>query len=219
MNPGIQANIIAIVCAILVLTGWGAKTLEDGRAKARLTGFFLLLFVVATVWELPGPRGTHWNVGGLLLPLALTVWTWRATPHWSLRLQWLIGTATVTSSLVILMTLVPLDPAFFLVEPSLLYPLSAVVIAVCSVRRPFPALTIAVTGMLLASLIDPLLHGKLDWSEITIAGGDVRDSMAFIAGGVLLLHGPYHAAARFVLRLFRGRLRPQQQPEGGPEHA
>ena len=125
---------------------------------------------------------------------------------------------TVASALVILMTLVPLDPAFFIVDSEILFPASAVILAVCSMRRPFHALTVAVAGLLLAASIDPLLNWEPEWGEVVFGGDEVRDLLAYTMLGVLVAHGPYHATVRYVMRMIKGIFRPGRQ-EGGPEHA
>jgi hypothetical protein len=218
MNPGIQATIITIVFAILVSTGWWKKTLEDAKLTPRRTVLLLGLYLLLDPWTFASASGLKWNVGGLLLPLLLALWALCSRGGWAFRLQWLTGVVTVSAALIVLMTLVPLDPAFFLVDAQVLFPLSAVVLSVCSIRRPFVALSIAVCGMAAAAFADPLFHGHVQWSDVEFGNGEVRDLMAYTAVGVLLFHGPYHACARYVLSVVKNRFG-TRRTEGGPEHA
>lgn len=89
-------------------------------------------------------------------------------------------------------------------------------VSVASIRRPFIALTIAVGGLALGAWIDPFIHDRVDVQAIVLGADDVRDLMAYTALGVLLVHGPYHALAQYVIGLFRQVFNRQQ--EGGPEH-
>lgn len=219
MNPGVEANIIAIVLTILIVTGWGKKALHDAKMGVRTALLFLIGFVFLSNWTLTFPAGVQINLGGTLIPLGASVWLlFIVSRNAGVRLQWAVGTVTVASALVILMTLVPLDPAFFLVDSEILFPASAVILAVCSLRRPFYALTAAVTGLLLAASIDPLLNWEPEWGEAVFGGGEVRDLLAYTMLGVLVSHGPYHATVRFVMRTIKAIFRPGHQ-EGGPEHA
>lgn len=221
MNPGVQANIMAIVWIILVATGWGQKTLEDGRLTPRLTVSFLVLFLFVTLSGLTVSAGhrVEVEVGGLLLPAAAWLWSLWAYRDASYQFQWFLGMVTVAASMTILMTLVPMDPAFFLVEVEYLYPLSVIIIAVMSVRRPFFAVSIALAGMAVAYALDPFLHGRFGAEDVVIGGGDMRDTLLYTAFGVLVTHGLYHKTAGYlkerVKNLFGGR---SQQQEGGPEH-
>jgi hypothetical protein len=218
MNPGVEANIIAIVLCILVITGWGAKVLQDGEMSVRTAVLFLISFVFLSNWTWTLPAGVQINPGGVLIPLAASLWLLVVCRNLGVRLQWAVGAVTVASTMVVLMTLVPLDPAFFLVDAEVLFPASAVILSVCSMRRPFFALTVAISGLLLAASLDPLLNRGLKWSELVFGGGEVRDLVAYTALGVLIAHGPYHAAVRIMKRTLKGIFRPQRQ-EGGPEHA
>lgn len=215
MNPGVQANIVAIVLLILVLFGWGVRTLQDGHLTPRLTSALLIGYVLTVGWTLSAPNGLRWDVGGVLIPLLLTVWMISRYDTWSARLQWVMGILTVASVLIVLMTLMPLDPAFFPVSESVLYPLATVAVAVFSVRRPFAALSIAVVGLGLAAFIEPLIHGQQELRNIVLEGGETRDMIAYSAAGVLVLHRPYHVCVRYLLRVLRQLFRRQ---EGGPEH-
>lgn len=218
MNPGVEANIIAIVLTILIVTGWGEKALQDAKMGVRTALLFLIGFVFLSNWTLTFPAGVQINLGGTVIPLGASLWLLIVCRHVGVRLQWAVGAVTVASALVILMTLVPLDPAFFIVDSEILFPASAVILAVCSMRRPFHALTVAVAGLLLAASIDPLLNWEPEWGEAVFGGGEVRDLLAYTMLGVLITHGPYHATVRFVMRTIKGIFRPRRQ-EGGPEHA
>jgi hypothetical protein len=217
MNPGVQATMLAIVLLILVLFSWGSKTLEDAKMTPRMAGLLLALFVLFSGVVVAFPFGIRWDVAGVLIPILLTVWELVQNPSWTSRFHWLIGMLTVASSLVILMTLVPLDPAFFLLKAETLYPVVAVIFAIVTVRRPFAAVTIAVVGMWLATIIDPLLHQRTEVSHVVFGGGEVRDLLMFTACGVLLFHGLYHHLVRLLSKAVRLILR-QPKPEGGPEH-
>ena len=162
MNPGVQTTIIIIVLLILALFGWGTKTIEDANGRLRTVVLFLFGYALATAWDVSITGGWQANLGGLLMPVALAAWSMFHTNSWSYRLQWLMGVLTVASVLVVLMSLVPLDPAFFPLDGVYLYPLAAAFVAVISVKRPFAALTIAVVGISLAAFVDPLVHDRID---------------------------------------------------------
>ncbi|MGZ4121798.1 MAG: hypothetical protein ACXVOI_01125 [Tumebacillaceae bacterium] len=215
MNPGVQANIIAIVLLILVMFSWGARTLEDGHLSPRSASGLLIAYVLTAGWTLSAPYDMRLDLGGVLLPLLLTVWVLVKMDSWSMRLQWVMGILTVTSVLIVLMTLVPLDPAFFPLDSVYLYPLAVVLVAVLSVRRPFFAVSISVVGMALAMLLEPLIHGREELRNVVIEGGDARDMIAYATVGVLLLHRPYQMSVRFLLGMVRHWFGRQ---EGGPEH-
>lgn len=217
MNPGVQATMLAIVLLILVLFGWGSKTLEDAKMTPRMAGLWLALYVLFSGVTVVWPYRIQWDVAGVVLPITLIMWEMSSSPNWTQRFHWWIGVMTVTASLVIMMTLVPLDPAFFLLEAETLYVTVAVLFAVITVRRPFAALSMALVGMAFATLVDPLLHQRTEVTRLVFGGGEVRDLLLFSALGVLLFHGSYHNVVRFVSRTFRHMLK-QQQPEGGPEH-
>jgi hypothetical protein len=215
MNPGVQATIITIVCLILVMFGWGSKTLEDGKLRIRAAACFLIVYLLADGWNLALPSGLHGDIGGLVMPLVFTGWAMAQTDSWSYRLQWMMGMLTVACVLVVLMTLVPLDPAFFPFDAVYLYPTSAALVSVLSVRRPFAAVSIAVVGMALATFVDPFIHDRNDVHSVVFGGAEMRDFVAYTAAGVLVTHGLYHACARYVLGLLKNLFGKQ---EGGPEH-
>jgi len=217
MNPGVQGTMLAIVLLILVLFGWGSKTLEDAKMTPRMAGLWLALYVLFSGVTVVWPYQIQWDVAGVVLPIALTVWEMSNSPNLTQRFHWWIGMMTVAASLVILMTLVPLDPAFFLLEAESLYVIVAVLFAVITVRRPFAALSMAVVGMALATMVDPLLHQRTEVTRMVFGGGEVRDLLLYSAVGVLLFHGLYHSVVRLISRALKHMLK-QQQPEGGPEH-
>jgi hypothetical protein len=218
VNPGVVSNMIMIVLSILTLTGWGEKTLRDGRLSPRTAGFALILYAVLSGCTLDGPGGARWNLGGVLFSALLMVWTLGAFRSWTHRLQYLLGVLTVASALIVMMTLVPLDPAFFILDADALYPLTALAITVLSVKRPFVALSIAWVGLMIACSVDPLIHSAFDLTATVFGGGEVRDMLAKACAGVLAVHGLYHTGAGFVLSALKS-LRRERRQEGGPEHA
>ena len=214
MNPGVQTTICIIVLLILALFGWGSKTIEEANGRLRSVILFLFAYALATAWDV-NLGGWQANLGGVLMPIGLTAWALLHTNSWSYRLQWLMGVLTVASVLVVLMALVPLDPAFFPLDGVYLYPATAAIVSVISVKRPFAALTIAVVGIAMAAFVDPLIHDRIDVGSIVFGGAEVRDLMSYTACGVLFGHGVYQAVARFVVGLFKGLFGGR---EGGPEH-
>lgn len=216
MNPGVQATILTIVLLILTATGWGERTLRDAGWSKKRGVMLLVLYLFLIGWTIPLPGELHLDLGGILMPLFLAGWTLGRIDNWPTRLQWLMATLTVSSSMVVLMTLVPLDPAFFPLEGRYLYPAVAALVAVASVRRPFIALTIGAVGVSLGSWIDPFIHDRMDLNNVVLGGNEMRDMFACAAVGVLFGHGPYHAASRRVTGLFRNWFVRRQ--EGGPEH-
>lgn len=215
MNPGVQANIIALVLFILVLSGWGGRTLRDAKLTPRLTAAGLLLFVLFDGYTATLPNLAQVDITGVLLPLVLIALAMKAGPHAGARMQWWLGCLTVASVTVVLMTLVPLDPAFFPLEGPALYPVAAALVTVLSVRRPFAAVSIAVSGLALGALIDPWLHSRVDLHSYVFGAREMQDWMAFTAVGVLLTHGVYHAATRLAFSWLKQRFR---RSEEGPEH-
>lgn len=217
MNPGVVSNIIMIVFVILLLTGWGEKTLRDGRLSHVLAACGLIVYLAASEVTFTGPFDVRWNLGCTLMTIVLTGWTLSVFDSWSHRLQYVLGVLTVSCALLVLMTLVPLDPAFFVLNGDLLYPLMALVISVVSVKRPFVAFSIAWVGLMIAASIDPLLHRTFDL-EVTIFGsGETRDLLAVAGAGVLVAHGLYHATVSYLQNIVKG-LRARRS-KGGPEHA
>ncbi|TCP59393.1 hypothetical protein EV586_101610 [Tumebacillus sp. BK434] len=217
MNPGVVSNITLIVFVILCMTGWGEKTLRDGRLSPKLAVCGLVLYVFASGMTFDGPLASRWNVGGLLFPLVLTLWSLTLFKSWQHRLQYLLGVLTVAVALLVLMTLVPLDPAFFILDADVLYPLTALIISVLSVKRPFVALSIAWVGLMAAASVDPFLHRAFELQGTVFGGGEVRDMLALTGAGVLAVHGLYHKGANFVIGLVKGWR--ERRSEGGPEHA
>ncbi|HEU4964698.1 MAG TPA: hypothetical protein VFV52_12705 [Bacilli bacterium] len=219
MNPGVQATIITIVWIILVMTGWGRHTLTDARLKPRAVSILLVLFLLMAGHTYNLTPRLALDIGGLLLPLGAWVWSLLAHRNASYQVQWLLGMITVAASMVILMTLVPMDPAFFLIDVDYLYPLTVIIISVMSVRRPYFALSIALVGMAMAFALDPFLHGRSGTEDVVLGSGDVRDTLLYTASGVLLLHGPYHRSASYIKSRVRALFGDNsQQQEGGPEH-
>ncbi|ARU63023.1 hypothetical protein CBW65_20125 [Tumebacillus avium] len=219
MNPGVVSNITMIVFVILCLTGWGEKSLRDGRLSPKLAACGLILYVFASGLAFDGPLESRWNLGGILLPIVLTLWSLTLFKTWQHRLQYLLGVLTVAVALLVLMTLVPLDPAFFIFDADVLYPFTALIISVLSVKRPFVALSIAWVGLMAAASIDPFLHLAFDLHGTVFGGGDIRDMLALTGAGVLAVHGLYHTGANYVLGLVKGWRERRSESEGGPEHA
>jgi hypothetical protein len=214
MNPGVQTTIITVVLWILVVFGWGARTLADGRVRVRTAALLLLgyLLLAGRVWQ--GPWGVKMDLGGVLLPLVLAVWALVTRPSWNARGQWVLGLMTIASVNVVLMTLVPLDPAFFPLSGGYLYPVVSALLTVMSVRKPLAAVAMAVSGIALGAWVDPLIHERVELRTYLFGGPETRDLMTFAALAVLVTHGMYQAAARYVQRVLKNRGR----REGGPEH-
>lgn len=215
MNPGVQANIIALVLCILVLTGWGSKTVQDAKLTPRLIAIGLFLFVLTDGYTVSFPYDLHVDLAGVILPLLVMMKAMILGPHAGARAQWWIGCLTVASVTIVLMTLVPLDPAFFPLEGPMLFPVAAALVSVVSVRRPFAAVSIAITGLALGALVDPWLHTRADLHTYVFGGREVQDWMALAALCVLMTHGIYQAMARLVYTRIKQRL---QRREEGPEH-
>ena len=215
MNPGVQTTLLIIVLLILALSGWGTKTIEDANGRLCTVVLFLFGYALAISWEVSTAGGWQANLGGVLMPVALMAWALLHTGSWSYRLQWVMGVLTVASVVVVLMSLVPLDPAFFPLDGVYLYPAIAALVSVISVKRPFAALSIAVIGVALAAFVDPLIHDRMDKGSVVFGGAEMRDLMSYTACGVLFTHGLYQAAARYAVSLFKALFGGR---EGGPEH-
>jgi hypothetical protein len=205
MNPGVAAILLSMIAVILLLTGWGANLckemgLSPGRFAVLLSACLLLSFV-----DMGSPLGV-WNPGGLCFLFSLTVLAWRQKKRITHGLQLFSCVCTIASVELIFMTWVPNDPAMFLVDEKILYPLLASVISVVFFRSPLSALTGGVLGIFLACVIDPVIRFHLPLPQIVWADGDTRDLMAATAMGNVCLTHVWHTVVQFVRsRLLTGK--------------
>lgn len=182
MNPGALNLLVMIVFVVLFATGWGARYIVESRIGE---GKWLLLMLAVGV---AGSLDLQWKsvqinlafgLYSLLLPLYLY-----GNLGWRERIYFVVSIVTTSSLVLILMTVVPHDPAFYLMDGNYLYPLGALLVAYTFSRKPLFTLMAATTGILLAGTIHEY-QTSFELSGTLILGSlDLFDlvSIAFLFG-------------------------------------
>jgi hypothetical protein len=197
MNPGVIATVLAIVGVILLLTDWGKSLCGEIGISPKAFGILLLAFLFATTKDVDTRFGSF-NLGGMLFLLFVTTVSMYKAKRLTHSIYILSCVCTVASVELILMTLVPYDPAMFLVDGKILYPFVACLISVIFMRSQLAAVTGGVAGIFTASLLYPVIHFQMSAMQIVWADGDTRDLMASAALGSVLLHYFLRTAFQFV---------------------
>lgn len=151
MNPGAVSLLIMMIFVVLFATGWGARYITESRMKE---GKWLMLLVLVGI---AGSLDMQWqsiqiNMAFGLYSLLLTLYLYWIL-GWRERVYFVVSVITISSLIFILMTVVPHDPAFYLMDGKYLYPVGALLVAYTFSRKPLFTYMAAATGILLAGTI------------------------------------------------------------------
>lgn len=197
MNPGVIANLSAWVAVILLLTQWGKSICEEMGISAKKAVFVLIGLVIAASFDLEC-LNLSFNLGGILFPLLLIGLTLSKLRQMTSILNFLSCLLGVASPVFVLMKVFPYDPAMFLVDDHILYPLVASLLSILFMRSQLTAISAGTIGIFGASVLDSVFHFHVPLMQVFWGDGEVRDLMALTAFACSILHGCLRMIVQFV---------------------
>ncbi|MFC4768890.1 hypothetical protein [Effusibacillus consociatus] len=151
MNPGVFSFMWLLVIAILFATGWGARYTKENPFKVTPVIALLLAIGFLSTMEVE-LENISFNLASLLIAVAMGIYMGTVKKTGG-KIHFLSAAITAGACCFVFMTMVPHDPAFYLLDESYLYPLVSVVTVYLFSREPLFCLTASSAGMLLAGLV------------------------------------------------------------------
>jgi uncharacterized membrane protein len=180
--------ILLIVVGILVMFGVGQRALDRLRLTDKQAMLFVALIIVGGV--IPDIQVTPlfaFNIGGALIPLALSIYliikadtaweTWRS----------LIAAVLAGAAVFALGRFLPAEPERTQIDPNYLYGISAAVVAYVFGRSRRASFVAGVLGVMLADTAQAVINWNQGIDQTLILGGAGAFDAVVIAGVLAVL--------------------------------
>ncbi|BCJ85366.1 YphA family membrane protein [Effusibacillus dendaii] len=180
MRPDVFALITFWVAAVMFATGWGNRYVESSGLKNGQFAAVLLLIGTAGDFNLE-KANLVFNLGAVIVGALIGIF-FGSIRSWKQQIQFLLAIVTVAAVDLVFMVLVPQDPAFYLFDEQVVYPLAAVMSAYLFSRKPLFCMNAALFGILMAGVIQ---HNRFQTETGTFLFGD-SDIMELLASTMII---------------------------------
>lgn len=197
-------TILLLLTGLLVLFGAGQRALDRLRLTDRQAIAFIVLIIAGGF--LPDISITNtfaFNIGGALIPLALSVWLFFKADTSVERARSVVATLVTAVTVYALGRVLPSEPEAMIVDPNYIYGVAAGVIAYLFGRSRRCAFIAGVVGVMLsqtASWLTVLLSGV---SQRLVLGGAGGYDVIVISGLLAVMLA--ELVGELVERVSRGR--------------
>lgn len=148
MNPGVLSLLVLIVLSVLFITGWGTRYVRESQIG---TGSWFVILLVAGFLSSIQLQWEQVQIHLSSLFLVFLAMGYTAVIHAvKNRFHYIIAIITAASVCLVLMVLVPHDPAFYFVDANFLYPLCTLLVAYLFSRKPLFCFNVSLVGIFLA---------------------------------------------------------------------
>ena len=206
--------ILLLIAGILVLLGVGQRVLDKLRLTDRQALFWMAM--IAAGGFLPDIRVTdqfRFNIGGALIPLALSVYLWIRADTARERARSLAAAVGVGAAVYALGRFMPSEPENIQIDPALMNGLAAGVIGYLFGRSRRGAYIAATGGVLGASVANAIFVWSQGVAQPLTLGGAGAFDVTVISGFLAVLLS--ELIGEIVERIARGRRRPMREFKNG----
>ena len=204
--------ILLLIAGILVLLGVGQRVLDKLRLTDRQALFWMAM--IAAGGFLPDIRVIdqfRFNIGGALIPLALSVYLWIRADTARERARSLAAAVGVGAAVYALGRFMPSEPENIQIDPALMNGLAVIGYLFGRSRRgAYIAATVGVLGASVANAIFVWSQGVAQ--PLTLGGAGAFD-VTVISGFLAVLLS--ELIGEIVERIARGRRRPMREFKNG----
>ncbi len=180
--------ILLIVVAILVMFGVGQRALDRLRLTDKQAMLFVALIIVGGI--LPDIQLTPlfaFNIGGALIPLALSVYLIvRADTAWE-KWRALIAAVLAGAAVFALGRFLPAEPEQTQIDPNYLYGIAAAVVAYVFGRSRRASFVAGTVGVMLADTAQAVINWSQGIDQALVLGGAGAFDAVIIAGVLAVL--------------------------------
>ncbi len=180
--------ILLIVVAILVMFGVGQRALDRLRLTDKQAMLFVALIIVGGI--IPDIQLTPlfaFNIGGALIPLALSIYLIvRADSAWE-KWRALIAAVLAGAAVFALGRFLPAEPERTQIDPNYLYGIAAAVVAYVFGRSRRASFVAGVVGVMLADTAQAVINWSQGIDQALILGGAGAFDAVVIAGVLAVL--------------------------------
>jgi hypothetical protein len=177
-----------IVVAILVMFGVGQRALDRLRLTDKQAMLFVALIIVGGI--LPDIQLTPlfaFNIGGALIPLALSVYLIvRADTAWE-KWRALIAAVLAGAAVFALGRFLPAEPEQTQIDPNYLYGIAAAVVAYVFGRSRRASFVAGTVGVMLADTAQAVINWSQGIDQALVLGGAGAFDAVIIAGVLAVL--------------------------------
>ena len=206
--------ILLLIAGILVLLGVGQRVLDKLRLTDRQALFWMAM--IAAGGFLPDIRVIdqfRFNIGGALIPLALSVYLWIRADTARERARSLAAAVGVGAAVYALGRFMPSEPENIQIDPALMNGLAAGVIGYLFGRSRRGAYIAATVGVLGASVANAIFVWSQGVAQPLTLGGAGAFDVTVISGFQAVLLS--ELIGEIVERIARGRRRPMREFKNG----
>ena len=196
--------ILLLIAGILVLLGVGQRVLDKLRLTDRQALFWMAM--IAAGGFLP-------DIGGALIPLALSVYLWIRADTARERARSLAAAVGVGAAVYALGRFMPSEPENIQIDPALMNGLAAGVIGYLFGRSRRGAYIAATVGVLGASVANAIFVWSQGVAQPLTLGGAGAFDVTVISGFLAVLLS--ELIGEIVERIARGRRRPMREFKNG----
>lgn len=199
MNSGIFCVYVAIVFAILLVSGWADRYVRESRISRSAWALVLLLIGFFSSYDV-SVKAISVNVG-MAAVLACSLFYMLFILSWKQKLVFLLSAATAGASTFTLMVLLPHDPAFYFIKDIYLYPISGVCAASLFSRKPLLSMASSVCGVIAAGVIFDNWFTAPFAASVSLGSQDLMElaAVAFVSSYIL---NTSVAVVEFIIKHF-----------------
>ena len=206
--------ILLLIAGVLVLLGVGQHVLDKLRLTDRQALLWIALILAGgLIPEIPITNRFRFNIGGALIPLALSVYLWIKADSARERARSIaaaIGTGAIVYALGRFM---PDEPENIQIDPALVNGLVAGVIGYLFGHSRRGAYIAGTVGVLLSTVANAIYVWSLGVDQPLVLGGAGAFDVVVISGLLAVLLS--ELLGEITERLERGRARPMREFKNG----
>lgn len=206
--------ILLLIAGVLVLLGVGQRVLDKLRLTDRQALLWIALILAGgLIPEIPITSRFRFNIGGALIPLALSVYLWIKADSARERARSIaaaIGTGAIVYALGRFM---PDEPENIQIDPALVNGLVAGVIGYLFGHSRRGAYIAGTVGVLLSTVANAIYVWSLGVDQPLVLGGAGAFDVVVISGLLAVLLS--ELLGEITERLERGRARPMREFKNG----
>ncbi len=206
--------ILLLIAGVLVLLGVGQRVLDKLRLNDRQALLWIALILAGgLIPEIPITNRFRFNIGGALIPLALSVYLWIKADSARERARSIaaaIGTGAIVYALGRFM---PDEPENIQIDPALVNGLVAGVIGYLFGHSRRGAYIAGTVGVLLSTVANAIYVWSLGVDQPLVLGGAGAFDVVVISGLLAVLLS--ELLGEITERLERGRARPMREFKNG----
>lgn len=180
--------IILIAVAVLVFFGVGQRILDKMRLTDRQALLFIALIISSGfIPDIPVSRLFSFNIGGALIPLALSVYLWIKADTVTEKIRSVIAAVLTGAAVFLLGRLLPDEPDTMTIDPNYAYGLAAGIIGYILGRSRRGAFIAGTIGVMLSDVANAIYVWSKGANQRLTLGGAGGFDVIVISGFLAVL--------------------------------